>query len=376
MIDGSMASTGGGFTYLVNLMPELARLAPADRFRVFVADRRLADAIPEAENVHVAFLGQLGWRQRLRFTYFQAPRRAAQWKASLYFSVAEMAPLRAPCPRIASFRNPNVFTLGKGQGFHVKQRIRLRVLRGLARLSAARCERIMFASQDSARWMGDSIGLAERKRVAIHHGVDAESWRSSAERVERERPYVLSVSSVYSYKNYVRLIEAYAELAERRPGLPELLIVGDDQHPSYSRRMEAARRASGGLAESIQILGEVPYHEIRRYYRGAELFVFPSYLETFGHPLLEAMASEIPLVVSDIPVFREIAAQAALYADPFAPSALAAAMESALYEPGVREQLVERARERLGRFTWRRSAERHLALFEAVLEENGTEATA
>ena len=81
------------------------------------------------------------------------------------------------------------------------------------------------------------------------------------------------------------------------------------------------------------------------------------------------MASEIPLVVSDIPVFREIAAQAALYADPLAPSALAAAMESALYEPGVRERLVERARERLGQFTWRRSAERHLALFEAVLEE-------
>lgn len=376
MIDGSMASTGGGFTYLVNLLPEMARLAPADRFRAFVTDRRLADAIPEAENVDVVFLGQLGWRQRLHFTYLQTPRRAAEWKASVYFSVAEMAPVRAPCPRIASFRNPNVFTLGKGQGFAVKQRIRLRVLHGLARLSAARCERIMFVSEDSARWIGDSIGLREHKRATIHHGVDAEGWRSSAERVERERPYILSVSSVYSYKNYVRLIEAYAELAKRCPELPELLIVGDDQHPSYSRRMEAARLASGGLAERIHILGEVPYSEIRGYYRGAELFVFPSYLETFGHPLLEAMASEVPLVASDIPVFREIAAEAALYADPFAPSALAAAMESVLYEPGVRERLVEHARERLGRFTWRRSAERHLALFEEALKEDGTEATA
>jgi glycosyltransferase involved in cell wall biosynthesis len=224
--------------------------------------------------------------------------------------------------------------------------------------------------------MGDLVGLPERKRATIHHGVDTESWRSSPRRVEGERPYVLSVSSVYSYKNYVRLIEAYAELAKRRPELPELLIVGDDQHPSYSRRMQAARRASGGLAERIQILGEVPYAEIRRYYRGAELFVFPSYLETFGHPLLEAMASEVPLVVSDIPVFREIAAEAALYADPFVPSALAAAMESVLYEPGVRERLLEHARERLGRFTWKRSAERHLALFEAVLEEDGAQATA
>ena len=55
----------------------------------------------------------------------------------------------------------------------------------------------------------------------------------------------------------------------------------------------------------------MPYAEIPRYYRGAELFVFPSYLETFGHPLLEAMASDLPLVASDIPVFREIAGEAA-----------------------------------------------------------------
>jgi glycosyltransferase involved in cell wall biosynthesis len=371
-----MARGGGGFTYLVNLLPELARVAPAHRFRVFVADRRLAEAIPEAGNLEVVFLGQLSSRQRLRFTYLQARRRADEWKASIYFSVAEMAPLRAPCPTIASFRNPNVFTLGKGQGFAAKQRIRLRALHGLARLSATRCDRIMFASEDSARWIGDSIGLPERKRCAIHHGIDAELWTSSAGRVERERPYLLSVSSVYSYKNYVRLIEAYAELAQRRPELPDLLIIGDDQHPSYSRRMEAARRETGELAQRIQILGEVPYAEMPRYYRGAALFVFPSYLETFGHPLLEAMASEVPLVASDIPVFREIAADAALYADPFEPASLAASMESALFDAGVGERLVERARERLHRFTWRRTAERLVTLFEAALEEDAAEATA
>ena len=59
---------------------------------------------------------------------------------------------------------------------------------------------------------------------------------------------------------------------------------------------------------------------------GATLFVFPSYLETFGHPLLEAMASDVPLVAADIPVFREVAGDAALYADPHRPEALASAM--------------------------------------------------
>ena len=82
---------------------------------------------------------------------------------------------------------------------------------------AARASRVMFVSEDSAQWIGDSIGLPERKRSVIHHGMDPSPWRGTVATTELDgRPYMLSVSSIYPYKNYVRLIEAYAELAERR----------------------------------------------------------------------------------------------------------------------------------------------------------------
>ena len=125
-------------------------------------------------------------------------------------------------------------------------------------------------------------------------------------------------------------------------------------------------------AAHIQIVGEVPYSEIAAWYRGAELSVFPSYLETFGYPLPEAMAAEVPLVASDIPVFREIAGDAAFYADPHRPDELAAAMASALLSPAARETLVKRGRERLREFSWDATATRLLSLFENVLAKRAT----
>ena len=369
VIDGMMAKRGGGFTYLVNLVPQLSRLAPRDQFRVVVADQHVAESIPTSDNVDVRFLGQLGLKDRLRFTYLDAARAAAEWGADLYFSAGELAPLRTGCPMIASFRNPNVFAWGKGQKLLYRQRVRVSALYGLACLTAARSDRVMFVSEDSARWIGDSIGLPERKRAVIHHGIDAAAWRPAPGNQDRERSYVLSVSSIYPYKNFVRLIEAYAEMARRHPEAPDLVIIGDDMDPTYSRKLEAARAATGDLADCIHFPGEVPHAEIRRYYQRAALFVFPSFLETFGHPLLEAMASEVPLVASDLPVTREVAADAAFYADPFDSRSLARAMEAALFTPGAREVLVKRGRARVERFTWERTAQRLLNLFETVLSE-------
>lgn len=369
LIDASTIRGGGGFTHLVNVIPELARMAPRDTFRVICCDKRIPAALPELANLEVDYLGELRLRDRVRFKYRGVARRAAEWGADLYFSCGEMAPLSAPCPMVAAFQNPNVFDLGASYKLSWKQQLRLRLLNVAARVSARRCERVLFVSEDSARWMGDAAGLPMEKRVAIAHGIDPARWRrpEREQRESHERPYILSVSSIYPYKNYLRLIEAYAELAESHPGVPDLVIVGDNQDDDYLARMQAAREATGELAEQIHIVGEVSYDEIHRWYHGASLFVFPSYLETFGIPMLEAMAAGLPIVAADTPVFREIAADAAFYADPFDAHAFADAMSEVLFRPGAAAALAKRGTERLREFTWRRSASRLLALFRSVL---------
>jgi glycosyltransferase involved in cell wall biosynthesis len=294
-----------------------------------------------------------------------AGRAAARWGADVVLSTGDVAPLWARCPTVASFRNPNVFT-SLDQGWYPYQVWRLGLLRRLARITSRRCDRILFVSDDSARWIGDSIGLPEAKRVVIHHGIDVERFAAPPGPPPHPRPYLLSVSSIYRYKNFVRLIEAWRELAGRLPQLPDLVIVGDDLDPLYTEQMRAARAAAGGLAERIQLVGEVPYAEVPRWTAHARLCIFPSYLETFGHPLLEAMAAGVPLVAADIPVSREIAGDAARYADPHDTGALARAMEEVLGDDALRAELVSRGRERVRRFSWDASARLHLALFSAL----------
>lgn len=366
LIDGSMARAGGGYTYLVNILPRLSKMAPEARFRVLVRTERLAEALSGMPNVEVDLLPDVGLLARFRFLHTQVPKLAAAWGADLYFSVGEYSPLRMPCPMVAAFRNPNVFT-SLDQGWPLYQRVRLKALRALSWLSAKRADRILFVSQDSANWIGDAMGLPESSRVVVHHGIDAEAFRGEMEG-PRSDGVILSVSSVYRYKNFVRLIEAYTQLAKSRPETPDLVIVGDDQDPEYQRKMVAARDAAGDVAENIHLVGNVAYEQVKEYYRNASLFVFPSYLETFGHPLLEAMGCDVPVVAADIPVFREIAGDAVLYADPYKVESLAAAMEDGLSSISYRETLVERGRKRIEKFTWEHSTSRLLNMFSEILE--------
>lgn len=368
LVDATMIQTGGGFTYAVNVISQLAVLAPERRFRVLVRNERLRDSLRAAPNLEVEWVPARGMLGRLVFTHARLPRMARRWPADLLLSVAELVPLRPPCPTIGSFQNPNVFTT-LDQGWYAYQVFRLGTLRWLARLAARVCDRILFVSHDSARWIGDRIGLAERKRVVVHHGVDPGRFAEAKGEAPHPRPYVLSVSPIYRYKNFVRLIEAWTELARRSERAPDLVIVGGDLDPDYAQQMREARAAAGPLAERIRLVGEVPYAEIGRWYRHACLFAFPSYLETFGLPLLEAMAAGLPMLVGDIAISREVAGDAARYVDPHDTGAMIQALEELLSDEGLRRSLAERARSRAQEFSWEECARRHLALFDEVAEE-------
>jgi glycosyltransferase involved in cell wall biosynthesis len=374
VIDGSTAQRGGGFTYLVNVVPELVAQAPEHRFRVMLRNPTLIASLPEAPNLELDVLPPAAWPGAFHFVYRRSAARSAAWGADLYFSTAEWAPLSAPFPMIASFRNPNAFS-DYDHRWPLHQRVRLATLRRLAGLSAARCARILFVSEDSARWIGDRMAIPPERRSVVHHGVDLASWGepSTAPR-PIEAPYWLSVSSIYRYKNFVRLIEAWRQAAAQEPALGDLVIVGDPHDRQHARQMHEAREASGALAPRIHLLGEVPYAQVRAYYAHAQAFAFPSYLETFGHPLVEAMASGLPVLAADTAVFHEIGGEAVAYADPHDTAALRDGLLALARDAERRETLGRAARERAQRFSWRRSAERLLELFARTLRERESSA--
>ncbi len=119
-----------------------------------------------------------------------------------------------------------------------------------------------------------------------------------------------------------------------------------------------------GVADDVVWVGGVPLEETVHFYRAADVFVYPSFNETFGLPLLEAMACGCPVVTSDTSAMPETAGGAALLADPHDPASIAAA----IVEPAgpTRPSCAGAVRERAAEFTWAATAQRTLEVYREV----------
>lgn len=175
--------------------------------------------------------------------------------------------------------------------------------------------------------------------------------------------FVLAVGHFEKRKNYARLIDAIALLRDR--GRPcNLLIVGND---SGARKAVEERVVSSSLTGSVNILSGISDFEIRCAYKLCRVFVFPSCYEGFGIPILEAMAARRPMVLSDIPVFREITQNNGVYFPPQDVELMAAAIEMMLTSSTERERLIDYGDERIKSFSYRGLAAQVESVYSALL---------
>ena len=172
---------------------------------------------------------------------------------------------------------------------------------------------------------------------AVDHDVFHPGDRDeAAARLRRERdidgPFVLFVSSLWAYKNCDGLLRAFA-LARRDLPDHRLVIVGSAADAGYAAQLRSLADELG-VAEHVVWVGGVPHHDTLPFYRAADAFVYPSHNETFGLPILEAMACGCPVVTSDRSAMPETAGGAAALADPEDPASIAAAIVSACGDAG------------------------------------------
>jgi glycosyltransferase involved in cell wall biosynthesis len=176
---------------------------------------------------------------------------------------------------------------------------------------------------------------------------DPEEARAQVKAHGVTKPFVLFVSSLWPYKNCEGLLKAWAQA---RAGLPDhqLVIVGPGRDEKYLAELHALA-ASLGIAGDLVFTGGVPLEDTVAFYRAAEVFVYPSLNETFGLPILEAMACGCPVVTSDTSAMPETAGGAAVLAGPRDPAAIARAItEAAAHRDRLRDAGLRRA----AAFTW------------------------
>ena len=171
--------------------------------------------------------------------------------------------------------------------------------------------------------------------------------------------FVLHVGTIEPRKNVATLLAAWPLLRATMPDAPPLVLCGKPGWRHESIEGALAGAAAGGW---LLRLGYQPDETLRALYDRAAAVVCPSVYEGFGLPLVEAMAAGTPLVCSDIPVFREVAADAALFVPPDDPAAWARTLAGLLVDPEQARDLAIRGAARVRHFSWPRTAERTLAV--------------
>ena len=170
----------------------------------------------------------------------------------------------------------------------------------------------------------------------------------------RGTPFILCVGATYPYKNLDRLILAFARLRKRLKSHHVLLLIGGEGGVTRKALGDIARQA--GVETSVVCAGSRPYEEVIAAYNLADMMVMPTLYETFGHPVLEAMACGCPVVTSNSGSVAEVAGDAAELVDPLEIESIEAGMYRLLTDGVRRAVLVERGRARAAVFTWEATA--------------------
>jgi glycosyltransferase involved in cell wall biosynthesis len=193
---------------------------------------------------------------------------------------------------------------------------------------------------------------------------DTDAARAHVARYGVTKRFVLFVSSLWPYKNCDGLLHAWA-LARAELGERQLAIVGAGRDEKYLASLHSLA-AELGITPDVVFVGAVPLEETVSFYRAADVFVYPSLNETFGLPILEAMACGCPVVTSDTSAMPETAGGAAVLSDPTDPASIAKAILVAV-EPG-RDRMRELGLQRASQFTWGTTAASTLDVYREAAE--------
>ena len=186
------------------------------------------------------------------------------------------------------------------------------------------------------------------------------------ETLKFDAPFVLSVGDLQPRKNQIGLIAAFSKLLTANPQLKHHLVLTGKETWFTPKVREAARDC--GFASRIHFTGFVSDPDLLQLYNACECFVFPSFYEGFGLPILEAMACGRAVACSNTSAMPEVADGAGLLFDPHQVDEITRAMRDILLDGELRGRMERLGLQRAATFTWKKSARATLDIYKEVVE--------
>ncbi len=376
-LNGLGASAGAGLTYIYNVVPVLSAMPDVHTTLALQPHLRrefesfpkvtLADApVPSAAASHFWFEQQ----------HLAAVIRRS--RADVLLSAGNFALRKSPVPQILLSGNSLYVCadfyrdLRRRNEYGLWLDTRLKGTFAKKSVQWADCTVAptrAFADQ-LQRWTGRNV-------VAIRHGFDQQTFFGDespiSEEIRRQLDAsgaclkLLFVSHYNYYRNFETLFQAIPLIRSRLNSRKLRLFLTCKLEPgknpgSYKTTSAADLIARLGVRDEVVELGAVPYRQLHHLYRSCDIYVTPAYTETFAHPLVEAMASGLPIVASDLAVHREVCGPAAVYFEKFAPDQLAERVCELAVQHELALKISNLGKEQALNFSWSKHTQDLLAI--------------
>ncbi len=350
----------GNEVYIRNLLNEFARVDRSNQFIAYVSKPDADASLPAS--IETRWVSENPYKR----LGVDLPRRVREDRPDL-LHVQYTGPLFTSVPLVVTVHDvsfleyPQYFT-----------RYRASQLKITARRTVERAAAILTPSEFSRAAILRHYNLNEEKVVVVHNAVSKEfrpiDRQVAQAAVERKfgipGPFVLMVGDLQPRKNHLGLLQAFEEVLRTHPQLPHRLVfVGKETW--YSKDLHRAVVKSG-VAERVNFTGFVEDADLVQFYGACDLFVFPSFYEGFGLPILEAMACGRAVASSSSTAMAEVADGAGLLFDPDSIEQMSRAIRDVLVDPDLRVRLERLGAQRAAGFSWERAAERTLEVYSRV----------
>jgi len=229
-----------------------------------------------------------------------------------------------------------------------------------------RSDMIITGSEFSKKEIMERTTFSSEQIKVIYHGIDHtlfKQYEKPSLSFNLPKKFIFSVGSIEPRKNLLGLLNAYNLLDETYKKEYSLVLAGFKgwENKEIMSLIEENQ-------QYIEYLGYITDDELVMTYNKASLFLFPSFYEGFGLPVLEAMACGTPVVCSDSSSLPEVGGNAVVYCDPYCEEDIKKKMELVLDDEDLQKQMIEKGLVRAKEFSWEKSAQEHMKVFQEVMK--------
>ena len=285
-------------------------------------------------------------------------------RLDIFFGPNYSLPLRIKVPSVVTLHDISFFShpewFGLREGFR---------RRWLARQSIENAEAVITVSDFSKQELIDHLNVDPTSIKVVYNGISTPKLSTTGMHATTSQT-ILYVGAIFNRRNLPTLISAFAHIARRLPHV-QLIIVGPNRTQPHQNLTQLSQ--THGIADRIQFRSYVEEAELAQLYHDASVFAFLSEYEGFGMTPLEAMSQDIPALVGDTPVAREIYKNSVLYAQPSDVDSVTTGLLKLLTDASLRRTLLSNAKPVLTNLTWERTAQETLDVLTKATKKNSSQ---